>query len=253
MDQHAMRWKAQLANGLVSCIKAKQILGKMEPTNIFPRSSELKILFSKMFYFNNCVSGSFTKLCGIAAVLNFWQPNRPTCSALQVTTVAVICFRGKIDCITLEVLAQGETLTNIKVKPFKMQFGFLSWKYRAIEFHNGTISHTVKGITFPKTSMFLSVLCAVQNSCFIPYLKSAAIWFLQKDNRPFNSTKSVNCYEMFLFAFQALFTLDHAITFLAAWRMSILSSACVRETAAMMESLCVDQMDRFTPTIARWK
>lgn len=58
---------------------------------------------------------------------------------------------------------------------------------------------------------------------------------------------------MFVFTFQALFILDHAITFLAAWRMSILSSACVHETVAMMGSLYVDQMDRFTRIIARWK
>lgn len=56
-----------------------------------------------------------------------------------------------------------------------------------------------------------------------------------------------------LLAFQALSTLDHAITFLAAWRTSILSSACVRETAATMGSLCADQTARSTRTIARWK
>lgn len=49
---------------------------KTEPTDILSRSSELKITFRKTLCFTICVSGSFTKVCGIA-VLNLGQPNAP--------------------------------------------------------------------------------------------------------------------------------------------------------------------------------
>lgn len=116
------------------------------------------------------------------------------------------------------------------------------------------------GLTCPGNSNLFPILHGMENwgGCTVQYLKFNVKIYIGEVRRKLSSSfPSLHCATMllwmFLFTLQAFLTLGRAITFLDAWRMSILSSACAQETVAMMGIPCVDQMDRSTRTIAKWK
>lgn len=78
----ATRWRAQPASGLVSYPKTTLIFGK----NSTHRCSELTFIFRQMC-FAVCVSGSFTKVWGVA-VVKPWQTDQGCSSGTRVTGFA---------------------------------------------------------------------------------------------------------------------------------------------------------------------